>query len=221
MNKKYLVILVVLILTVSGCSSGPFSTNTIVGSGKVSSETRTVSGFDYVELKGSGNVEISFGTTESITVKADDNIVPLIETSVLGGTLVINTKPFTTMTTANEIKISVTMKSLQGLIISGSGNIDVAGLDGKNMIVELPGSGNITVKGTADSVTIRLPGSGNIFCEGLKTKSATVTMDGSGNITVFASDLLDASIRGSGSIHYFGNPAQVKTNITGSGSITP
>ena len=221
MNKKFLAILVVLILTVSGCNAGPFNTNTIVGSGKVASETRTVSGFDYVELKGSGNVEISFGTTESVTVKGDDNILPLIETSVLGDTLVINTKPFTTMTTANEIKISITMKSLQGLTLSGSGNIDVAGVNGKSIVVEMPGSGNITVNGTSDSVTIRLPGSGNIFCEGLKTQSATVTMDGSGNITVFASNLLDASIRGSGSIHYFGNPTQVKTNVTGSGTITP
>jgi len=115
----------------------------------------------------------------------------------------------------------VTMKSLKGVTLSGSGNIDVSGLVGDSLLVDLPGSGNITVTGTAESVNVSLPGSGNIYCDGLKTKSATVTLNGSGNIKVYASQSLDANLRGSGEIRYDGNPAQVNKSITGSGGITP
>ena len=90
-----------------------------------------------------------------------------------------------------------------------------------SLLFELPGSGNITVTGAADSVNISLPGSGNIYCDGLKAKSATVTLNGSGNIKVFASQSLDASIRGSGEVRYDGNQAKVNKSVIGSGSIMP
>lgn len=112
------------------------------------------------------------------------------------------------------------MKSMEGITLSGSGNINASGLAGKDFNADLTGSVTITISGTVDHVTIGLPGSGNIFCSGLKATSAKVTLSGSGNITVFASESLDASIAGSGSIRYAGNPTQLITNVSGSGTIT-
>ena len=88
-------------------------------------------------------------------------------------------------------------------------------------MINLPGSGDLTVTGTANTVNISLPGSGNIYCNRLIAKSATVALNGSGNIEVFNMQNLDARVRGSGTIHYGGNPAQVSKNISGSGSIMP
>lgn len=163
----------------------------------------------------------TIGSAESVTVKGDDNIVPLITTTVSNGALIIETKPLTNINVSNPIQVSVTMKLLQGITLSGSGNINVSGMDGGDLSIDLPGSGDITVKGTADNLTLNLLGSGNIVCDELKASSATITLNGSGNIDVFVSDSLDANIRGSGTIHYAGNPAQVHKNVTGSGSITP
>ncbi len=221
MNKKLLFSLTVLMLAVLACSTVSIGTNQVVGSGKVISETRSVSGFDSVALEGSGAVNITFGTDESVVVKADDNIVPLIETNVQNGTLVIGIKGNTGINTSNGILVTVTMKSLKSLSLKGSGSIDATGLVGNDVEIRLAGSGNINVTGTADSVNISLPGSGNIYCDGLQARSATVTLDGSGTITTYASESLDAGIRGSGSIRFKGNPSHVSKNVTGSGSITP
>jgi len=221
MNRKLLLSIVVLILPVLACSFAGASPSRVVGSGKVASETRQVSGFSSVQLRGSADVSITQGEAESVVVEADDNILPLIETTVQNGQLIIGTKPFTNLTTSNPIRVNVTAKSLQGVALSGSGSFDVSSLEGQDLSIALTGSGNITVSGAADRVDIRLPGSGNIYCSGLKTRSATATLTGSGNIAVNASETLDASILGSGTIRYDGNPAQVHKSVTGSGSITP
>jgi hypothetical protein len=221
MNKKWIFGLIVLLLATLACSTITISPNTVTGSGHVISETRNVSGFDSLALEGSGNVSVAFGSNESVVVQADDNIIPLITTTVQNSSLVIRTKNNTNITTRSGIRISVTMKTIRGISLKGSGDINVDGLTGSDVVVELPGSGNITITGTANSVDISLPGSGNILCEGLEARDVKITLNGSGNITAYASESLDATLRGSGTIRYFGNPSQVNKSIIGSGTITP
>ena len=221
MNKKLIGVFIIIALMLGACSFGSLSPNVAVGSGKVAHETRSVSNFTSVVLEGSANVSISSGTTESVVVEADDNILPLIETTVKNGQLVIGNKPNTNITTVSPVKVTVTMKSLQSVTLSGSGNVTASGFSGDSLSVNLPGSGNITVTGTTNNLQIKLLGSGNIMCQGLQAKSATVSLSGSGDIQVYASQSLDASILGSGSIRYSGNPSQVKKSLSGSGSITP
>jgi hypothetical protein len=221
MSKRLLLSLIVLVLPALACSFVGVSPSRVVGSGKVASETRQVSGFNTVELRGSADVSVTQGEAEAVVVEADDNILPLIETTVQNGRLIISTKPNTSLTTTNPVHVNVTIKSLQGLTLSGSGNVDVSSLAGQDLNIVLSGSGDITVSGAADRVAIRLPGSGNVICSGLKARSATVTLAGSGNVAVYASESLDASLLGSGTIHYDGNPAQVRKSVSGSGSIAP
>ena len=221
MNNKLLIVFIVVALMMGACSFGTITPNIVVGSGKVTSETRSLGSFSSVVLEGSANVSVSFGASQLVTVEADDNILPLIETTVKNGQLVISTRSNTNLSTRDSVKVNITMESLNGITLSGSGNIRVSGLAGDSLAVNLPGSGNITVTGTSTSVQINLLGSGNIYCNGLQAKSATVKLNGSGNIEVNASQSLNANLLGSGTIRYSGNPSQVTKNVTGSGSITP
>jgi hypothetical protein len=221
MNKRLFFSLIVLLLPALACSFAGVSPSRVAGSGKVASETRQVSGFNSVELRGSADVSVTQGDAEAVVVEADDNILPLIETTVQNGRLIISTKPDINFTTPNHVRVNVTIKSLQGLTLSGSGNVDVSSLAGQDLNIVLSGSGDITVSGAADRVDIRLPGSGNVICSGLKSRSANVTLAGSGNIAVYASESLDASLLGSGTIRYDGNPAQVSKRVSGSGTIMP
>lgn len=224
MNKNIFSILIVLALSVLACSIGTITINPagqIQGSGKVVSENRPVSGFTSIDLRGSANVYVIIGGAESVVVKADDNILPLIETSVRNNQLVISTKNNSSFTSTNPVRVDVTMKSLDDVALTGSGMINVPELSADQFKVNLPGSGNINVAGEVNQVDIKLGGSGIASCGGLKAKSATVNLSGSGNVTVFASESLDATLSGSGTIQYNGNPADVSKNLTGSGMITP
>ncbi len=206
-------------MLLSACSGMVNGKQVLVGSGKVASEPRRVSGFTAVSLEGSGNVEIAFGASESVVVEAEDNLLPVIETVLEKSVLVIRTKPNTTIQTTKPIQVQIIMKSLDGVTILGSGNITVPQLTGDSFAAALPGSGTITVGGTVNQVNISLSGSGNIYCDKLKAKIAMVSLNGSGNITVYANESLDATINGSGDIRYSGSPAKANTNVKGSGNI--
>jgi putative autotransporter adhesin-like protein len=221
MKSKTLFGIAALVLAALACSTITTGMNQVTGSGNLITETRTVGLFTSIELDGSADVKVTLGTTQSVTVEADDNIVSLIETTVTNGKLIIGTKSLTNITSKDGVHVTVVTASLKGVKLSGSGNIDVTGMTGPDLSVELPGSGNITISGAADRMTIDLQGSGNVFCNELKAHSAVVSLKGSGNVKVYADKTLDANLSGSGNIQYTGNPAQVTKSVTGSGSITP
>jgi len=75
-----------------------------------------------------------------------------------------------------------------------------------------------TRPGSTDSLRVSIPGSGDLRADGLTARDAAVTIDGSGKALVNATGTLDASIAGSGSIAYLGDP-EVSRRIDGSGEI--
>src|SRR5215212_8679511 len=71
---------------VAGCGG-------VRGSGVMASETRSVSGFSEVALSGTGDVRIAQSGQESLTIEAEDNLLPLLETFVEDGRLTLRTRP--------------------------------------------------------------------------------------------------------------------------------
>ena len=93
---------------------------------------------------------------------------------------------------------------------NGSGNMKLAGLQAETIQMNFSGSGDFEVNdGNAKSQTIHLNGSGNVYAYGLKTERCSAVVSGSGDIEVYVSNLLEATMSGSGNIDYRGN-AQIK-----------
>ena len=109
------------------------------GSGTAASESRPVSGFSAVELAGVGTVLVEPGTTASVTVEADDNILPLLSTDVEGDTLVLGTQPGSSISPRTPISYRVTVTDLSGLLVSGSGDITAGGAAGPSLAVAISG----------------------------------------------------------------------------------
>src|SRR4051794_29395751 len=65
--------------------------SSVKGNGVKRTETRTVSGFTGIALSVPGQLEVRLGPTESVTIETDENILPLIETTVTHGSLQIRT----------------------------------------------------------------------------------------------------------------------------------
>lgn len=203
-----------------GCSVllGGCMLNAIGGSGKIVTEPRTVSGFSTVSLSGSGQVLIEQTGSESLTVTTDDNLLPYIKTEVHGSTLELGTKDMTNVSPTQDLVFKLTVKTLEGLEISGSGKADVKRLDQDRLHVRISGSGDVSGQGAANDLELRISGSGNYRGPDLKSKRATVGVSGSGSAVISSSEMLKADVSGSGSIEYVGDP-QVTQNISGSGSV--
>ena len=64
------------------------------GSGVPRTEEREVGAFDRIELSGSGRLEVTTGPLSALSVTADDNLLGLLRTEVVDGTLIIErTRP--------------------------------------------------------------------------------------------------------------------------------
>lgn len=207
-------------LVSSGCgfSFMSMALNQTTGSGKIASETRSVPAFSRIESSGSTDLKITIGSPTSLVVEADDNILPLITTTVSGDTLTIGSRG--SYSTRHGVTITAVVPSLSALSLAGSGEADISGLDGPAFSVALSGSGDVEAHGTAEQVSVTVAGSGDVHLFDLAAKRANVSVTGSGDIEVNAANELSASVMGSGDISYKGTPAKLEKNVLGSGDIS-
>jgi hypothetical protein len=203
--------LLAVALLVSACS-------VTKGSGQVVTETREVSGFSKVELSGSAELTIEKTGTESLSISAEDNLLPQLTSDVSGDTLILGTKPNTSILPTKPITYSVTVKDLTGIAVSGSGTVRVSNLMTNSLTTKISGSGTITVSGGVNDQDVDISGSGRYQAEQMTSKAVKAQISGSGTASVLAADLLDVKISGSGTLTYSGNP-QVTQEISGSGKL--
>jgi uncharacterized Zn-binding protein involved in type VI secretion len=193
--------------------------NAIHGSGTAKTESRVVGSFTKIDLSGSPDVEVTVGPATSVAVTADDNILPIIETTVDGDTLKIASK--SSYSTSLGVTVKITMPTLDGVSVSGSGDIRAKGLKSGDLDAAVTGSGDVTLNGMVARLHGQITGSGNLRAGELGAKNVRVSVTGSGDATVQATEELDASVTGSGDVRYSGHPPKVRKEITGSGDIAP
>ena len=202
------------------------SGNSIQGSGKLQKQTRDVGSFHAVALNVPGNVELRIGNTDSITIEADDNILPLIDTAVENGTLRIRPAKRNANFRQSSLTIVIQARQVERVSVGGSGNITATGLRAENLRFDVGGSGSINARdldsrqvsvaiggsggfkasGKTEQLTASIGGSGNIQAGKLAAREVQVSIGGSGEATVWAKDDLTISIGGSGEVNYYGDP---------------
>jgi len=201
-------------------------------------EDRSVGTFTKVSMGISGDVYISQGSTPKLTVEADAEILGLIVTEVKNDELKIRYSQ-SRVKSKTPIRIWITTAEIEGLYLSGSGNIitetaikanemelklsgngniNVKDLSCDEVSAAISGSGNIDVTGSADELSIAISGSGNCNADEFKTKETDVKISGSGDCKVNAAKDLTVAVSGSGSVFYVGNPT-IDASISGSGKI--
>jgi hypothetical protein len=213
-----------------------------VPSGVIKSETREPGAFSRVALDGPGNVEVRQGTRESVTIKADDNLLPLIETTLEGSgpdaTLHVRIRRNVSMRTRPHVDVVVEMVRVDAIalggigdivakgiktgklnvVLGGIGHIDLGSLDTDDLTLVLGGAGSIKADGRAASVKLAIAGSGNCETSGLASNDMNITIAGSGDAHVRAEKSLHVTIAGSGNVVYRGN-ATPTTTLLGSGTV--
>lgn len=191
----------------------------VVGSGTVVSERRDVGDFNEVVLSGVGALNITQTGSESLTIEAEDNIMPLLTSEVHGNSLRIGTEPGAHFSPKRPIRYILTVKDLSAIRISGAGNVETASLGTPSLRLELSGAGNATCAGEVRSQDIRISGAGSYRGDDLASSTARAVISGTGSAHLRVSERLDARVSGVGSIVYSGNPV-VSKSVSGVGRIS-
>ena len=214
-------------------AAGVFSVD---GNGTIVKQNRQLGHFTGIAVSLPAQVEVRIGDAESATVETDENLLPLVETVVEGGTLKIRAGGRRSID-AHVLKIVVQARQIDQMALGGPGTITADTLRSPKLSLEVGGSGSIQVKSAeADAISASIGGSGSMRLDGgaarklsvsiggsgdlqagkLKADDVSVNIGGSGEATVWAGSALKAAVAGSGDVNYYGDPA-VQLSSVGSG----
>lgn len=201
-----------------------FGFSGITGSGRKISETRDLPAFHSLDFRGNGKILLSQGESQSVTIRADDNVMDKLRTEVEDGHLQISAEKWVmdessvlydiVVTDIREISISgmgeiessdsIRAKRLT-LRLSGTGEITLA-LDAERLMSTISGTGKMRLEGTAEEHDIDIKGVGELHAYDLAVRSTRVVITGAGECKVNVIDDLTVDISGAGSVLYKGDP---------------
>ena len=197
--------------------------------------------FQQIEVAGPFDVQVRTGAGPSVSASGPEKLLERLEVEVRGDKLVIRPRRegwFDNWTSRGHATLQVTVPSLRGAAIAGSGDMVIDQVKGDSFSGSIAGSGDLRVEtidvqdldlsiagsgglharaGQAKSVDFSIAGSGDIDAAGVRSETADSSIAGSGNVRGQATGTADVSIMGSGDVTLTGG-AKCSINKMGSGS---
>ncbi len=209
-------------------------------------ETRELGEFHSVTVKGIGKIEIKQGSTQEVTIEAEEHILSRIKTDVINGCLIIDIgrdwleklSAGLDFLSTHGMSFYITMQQLDALEVTGSCKIEAVGFKGKELHLNLsgasnvefdniqfdvinsnlPGAGKLSLQGKTKEQSVNLTGAGSYIADDLESEKTRISLTGVGSARLWVTKELDAAITGVGSIEYYGEP-EVKQSVAMMGSI--
>jgi hypothetical protein len=208
-------VVLVIVVTVPACR---FVGRGVKGSGNRKTEKRALAPFKSVDAVGAFEVSIVCQQSQSFEIEGDDNLLPLIKTEINDGALRIHSE--TSYHPSKPIAIRISIPNLENFTSTGAGDVHISGVKNDQLVLSNTGAANIEAAGQTKFVDIRSSGAGNIETNALHAERAKVSVSGAANVDVYASQQLDVSVSGIGSVTYSGNPPVVNKSVSGIGSVS-
>lgn len=199
-----------------------------------------VGAFDRIELAGSPDVVVTVGGRPSVRAEGDADTLDRLEIVAENGALRIGMRSGAGSWFGHHggVTVHVTVPSLQGASIAGSGGINIDRVEGPRFAADVTGSGDLDVAslrvaeasfsvhgsggvraaGAAQRATGTLVGSGDLHLGGFEAGDATIALTGSGDIDLRATRTAAIELSGSGDVTIAG-PAHCTIAKSGSGGV--
>ncbi len=207
-----------LLLCSPACRTSVSLGNGEQGDGVAKSETREIPAFDSIEVDGTVKLDFATGPLDKLSITGDENLLPLVSTTVTGTKLVVHeTKAVHSKT---PLVVTVHSPTLTRLDAAGISRVIATGLHGATFTYTSSGVSNAELTGQVDSLEVQTGGTGEVHAAGLTAKQAHVAISGAGTVEVNATDKLKADVSGVGSVRYRGSPT-VEKNVSGMGTVGP
>jgi hypothetical protein len=208
------------------------------GNGNLITEREDVGDFDKVILRGNFNVLLERSNEPAVVIKTDENLMEYIKIEKNGSVLEISSSRKLRPTGNSNLTINYSgMERIEvqgaarvrtenvftgeflGLSMSGAGEVDMD-VDVDRLVLDISGAGAVNLKGNAREQEIIMSGAGGYNGEELMSRICKVSISGVGGADVYVTEELDAQVSGIGGVRYSGNPADVRSDISGLGSVS-
>lgn len=222
-------------------------------------ENLSVSDFNGIDASYAFEITVKKGSTEALTIEANDDVMPYVRSEVKNGILYLYLEKDIPNSVRNKtVNATVIMKDLEKVSLSGACKIKAndlftpktfnASCSGASSIainvntgklsikasgtselqinasvtddtkMNLSGSSNVDLIGSAKSLSLDMSGSSNFKAGDFITETSTIKSSGSSKVLVNVTKTLNISSSGSSAVDYKGSPS-VSVNSSGSSKV--
>ena len=229
MDKRWIITIIPVLLISTACLAVPGFGKVVRGSGKLTSETRPISGIDQISVCCGMQLIFSQGAAESLELEGEDNLLPEIVTTVSDGRLSIRYKDNeggTQYWPTQPIHVRVSAIQIHFLGVSGGGSLEAGQIDTDRLMIELSGGstaaldtlkaeslnlgssggGSVTVAGSVTEQDVSMSGGSDYRAGELECERVWIEMSGGGQATLWVNESLDANLSGGARVEYYGRP---------------
>jgi uncharacterized protein YjbI with pentapeptide repeats len=215
--------------------------NAIAGSGDLVTREFDFANFDRVDVSNAFVVVVQQSDEFSISVTADDNLMPLVEVKVSGDALHLRLAPRTSVRSPHTLEATITMPALRGVELSGASRFEFIGftettpldfdlsgasfvegeLNGEAVTIELSGASRAELTGTALRLTLEGSGASRAELDGLAVERVTeVDLSGASFAALTVSgEMEQVDLSGASTLEYRGNPTLGDVETSGGSSL--
>ncbi|HJS55612.1 MAG TPA: head GIN domain-containing protein [Chitinophagaceae bacterium] len=234
--KKLALFSFVILLFASGCRE--IAGRRVRGNGHITTETRTASNFNSIDVGGAIDVYVRQDSAASIKIEADENLHEFIEVHTSGSTLEIHTQRGARIRPTHKIRVYVSNPSFREFEVSGASSIrseteivsnemlsvNISGasegrleFNAPKVYVDLSGASNVSIKGKTKDLEADASGASKIKCFDLLSENTDIEVSGASSAEVYASVRLAGSASGASSVKYKGNATSSVSSSGASG----
>jgi Putative auto-transporter adhesin, head GIN domain len=201
---------ILALLLLAGCGGGDRIT-----------ETRDVAPFDRLVVEDSVDVAVVPGDGREVRVYAGEKVIDRIHTDTVDGVLrvdvrdrgiVIGDDPL------GDARVEVSATDLRGVTVEGSGDVNLNGVRGDELELDVQDAADLDATGSVDRLTATVEGAADANLAGLAVRSAVVDVKDAADADLNVSDRLDVTIRGAADVTYRGDP-EVESDVQDAGDL--
>lgn len=199
-----------------------------------------VESFTKVEVEIIGNIIYTQSSKVSVRAEGDKELVDKLLISVNKGVLKLDFEDKQKIKGKKKLTVYISSPAIEEIDMDGVGNFNMDGVvTAENLIIDFEGVGNFEAKqlqctnlkasyegvgnlllgGTTNFLELTSEGVGSIDTQKLKAKNAIVKAEGVGSVKCYASESIDLTNSGVGSLTYYGNPTVKNLSNSGIGKI--
>jgi hypothetical protein len=243
--KAFVIAFVVIVLAALGAMLA-LSHIRVSAPAKVVSESRPLTGFHRLEIRGYAEVMLVQGGSEGVTLEGSSTLLRRVQTEVSGGTLAIDaagsnrgwlwlTRPGNTRPTRITINlrdldrieaagaVSIAAESLKAddlyLEFAGATKLRIDDLQAARLRLDGAGATKADISGKVTRQDVDLSGASSYEASRLVSDDAKVDVSGAGKALVNVRKTLKVDLSGAGKVEYIGDP-ELRKSISGVGRVT-
>lgn len=174
------ILLVMFILPITSCAGSYITSSNHYITQPVTQKLAT---FEKITVPSSVDVEFTTGTRQQLSIYGADNVIPYVTLTVSNKTLTVGIKPNVSIQGKAKLKVLIESPRLTVIRTTGSGDVEVRGLNTTLRNIEICGSGDVkTDQLQTQSLTVSITGSGDLEIRELKAGAVNVKASGSGDV---------------------------------------